>query len=153
MLKQISYVLLKEVFFRPVEENYIFFKWNIYTICLWLCFSVKKAVIVKWKKNSEKMIRMCDQAWLDDPPTLLFGTMYACPEKSTRLPFQNRLGLKRNQGRLEASVAKKKTGWRLYKSLIQCNSISISIELKWMDSRLFYWILLAQTKDLSALYK
>lgn len=50
---------------------------------------------------------MCDQELLDDPPILLFGTMYARPEKSTRLLSQNRLGLKRNQGRLEA---KKKTG-------------------------------------------
>ena len=52
------------------------------------------------------MIRMCDQELLDDPPILLFGTMYARPEKSTRLLSQNRLGLKRNQGRLEAKKKK-----------------------------------------------
>ena len=49
---------------------------------------------------------MCDQELLDDPPILLFDTMYARPEKSTRLLSQNRLGLKRNQGRLEAMKKK-----------------------------------------------
>ena len=45
---------------------------------------------------------------IHDPPILLFDTMYARPEKSTRLFSQNRLGLKRNQGRLEA---KKEKNW------------------------------------------
>ena len=58
------------------------------------------------KKIGEKIIRMCDQELLDDPPILLFDTMYARPEKSTRLLSQNRLGLKRNQGRLEAMKKK-----------------------------------------------
>ena len=37
------------------------------------------------KKKSGKKIRMWDQELLDEPPILLFDTMYARPEKSTRL--------------------------------------------------------------------
>jgi hypothetical protein len=63
-------------------ELYLF-KWNLYAICL--CLSVKRARDSEMKKKSGKKIIMRDQELLDDPPILLFGTMYARPEKSTRL--------------------------------------------------------------------
>ena len=68
----------------------------------------KKGIDSENKKKQGKINKNVGSRMIHDPPILLFDTMYARPEKSTRLFSQNRLGLKRNQGRLEAK--KEKTG-------------------------------------------